>query len=1146
VACKFYPWLRDILNERILKSAAVSSEPSSLPNSANSSAINSPTNPIKAKQPKQPVSAKSMELNKPPIHNPVSSPMGSLSPVNVKGQQALNPMINHEAARMRLLFAHTPTHIASSHRLSSPGSYTLKILLDLAKESSKFMDSFVPSLIRLAQRLTKEHLQHVVSNAKPLSSLEGSIGGTDVGVSAGARSQDRVMATPSLAIANEFLQLKHGRSNLTTNNIVRPMKVKNDSEFKGGNVSAKKKMLANSPKDTKQQFLMKTLQAPSSSSGAGPLPLNRNTNTTKKRAVVSSSNSTIIPGHVTIRKAFMDMLISCFKLLSYCTFESNEHARMFLQLLSHCLEHSCHIPLLLEITKIVSKIVAEESSHAAMCATAFTMKDKVTLLGKMATFDRLNEISAQPLLSEYSKLVLTICATSETNPLYPSISGSFMIGLLSSDSNLRSKFFEHFENNSGNSPSAKLKYILEQDWQSCGTRFWPVIATELLLKSLKRDHVPTVSNGGILPLVATSSAVIQTFLEERSWWSEHLNILREWQSQVKSSSIIDPLCQIIHIDLDMATRLWSNLFAQVWSQLNPVELIGPTQSLMRLLSVRYHRRELRMPMTNSSRHNVVQTLMEGIIQAYPMPIFTAELLLYLANTYNVWGQVIRICEYQALNPMTLIEDRERWVDVLESIYLELNEIDWQVGLNMQACQKPETRMALYLQAQGYVHEAQDMYFQALSQTAKALKIEANAFELKVLECQWVSCVSHLCQWSLMNDFAKATQNQELLLECCWKRGDWATSKQLLHASSIQAASEAGCPLLRLKKLYIAILDGDKKPQIDSLTSQLVDLALHQWQGLPRMLTRAHVPLLHLFHQFVEVKESIQMMSEIKSASQQHTLPNLKPYINTWRERLPNKDEPILMWDDILTWRSHMFSVVKSTFSWSDAQLLACMHDSPWSIIKMAHTARKQHLPDVCLQALSHLYSIPAMDVQDAFSKLREQVSICYETTKELKGGLSLLNNTNLDYFDAHQKAELFRLKGLFLESLGEKSDANHAFSHSLQLCDSYGKGWLSWGQYCDTLFQERKDIEFAAQTIACYLQAVHHRSTSARLYLARVLWLLSMDNEKGILIQAFETHGKQLPIWIWILWIPQLLMSVCRPEAPQVCDNIFSSFSISF
>ncbi|OQR96405.1 phosphatidylinositol kinase (PIK-L3) [Achlya hypogyna] len=1078
VACKFYTWLRDILNERILKAAAVPVD-ATLPAASPAGAVNSPTNPLKAK-------------TKPTTSKPEADPLGSPA----KGQSALNPMINHEAARMRLLFANSP-HAALPSRLSSPGAYILKILSELAPHSTKFIDLFAPSLIKLAQRLTKEHLQHVVSIAKPASSLEGSIGGTDVGVSAGAHSKDRVMATPSLAIAHEYLQLQQGRSALTVNNTVRTKKAKDESK------GAKKKLPAavSSPKDPKA--LAKPATAP----------------LLKKRAATPPHASTVAG-----RKVFMDMLIWCFKLLAACTFESSELARMFVHLMAHCLEHSSHIPLLLEITKIVAKMVADDA------ASAIPIKDKVTLLGKMASFDRLNEISAQPLLAEYHALVLAICASAETNPLYPTVTGAAMTGLLSSDVALRRQFFAHFEKSAGATTTAKLRFVLEQDWQACGTRFWPVVAVELLLKSVQPGAV--VAHGARLPPLVCSTAPVDA-LTQMPCWAEHVAVLTAWRD-VSSDAALRPLCSLVHVDLAMATALWATVFPQAWALLNPMELAGPTQNLMRLLSMRYHRRELRVPVATTARHNVVQTLMAGVVQAYPMPVLTAELLLYLANTYNVWGLVARVVEYEVLSPTTLVDDRERWVDVLHALYSELNERDWLVGLGVQACQKPETRMALHLQAQGYVHEAQDVYFQALSQTSKALKIEASAFELKVLETQWISCVNHLCQWSLLHDFAKATQNQELLLDCCWKRGDWATAKQLLHAPSIQAASEAGSPSLRLKKLYVAILDGDKKPQVDSLTSQMVDLTLHQWQGLPRLLSNAHIPLLHLFQQFVEAKESLVMMADIKIASAAHNLPNLKPSINTWRERLPNKHEPVLLWDDILTWRAHMFSVIKSTFSWSDPQLLASLHDSPWSIVKMAHTARKQQLPDVCLHALAQLYTIPAMDVQDAFSKLREQVSICYETTKEFKGGLSLLNNTNLDYFDARQKAELFRLKALFLDALGDKTDANVAFSHCLQLCDSYGKGWLSWGQYCDALYSERGDIDFAAQTIACFLQAVHHRSSSARLYLARVLWLLSMDNENGVLIQAFETHGKQLPIWIWIVWIPQLLMSLCRPEAPQI------------
>lgn len=59
-------------------------------------------------------------------------------------------------------------------------------------------------------------------------------------------------------------------------------------------------------------------------------------------------------------------------------------------------------------------------------------------------------------------------------------------------------------------------------------------------------------------------------------------------------------------------------------------------------------------------------------------------------------------------------------------------------------------------------------------------------------------------------------------------------------------------------------------------------------------------------------------------------------------------------------------------------------------------------------------------------------------------------------------------------------------------------------------------------------QAINHNSTGARLMMSRVLWLLSLDDEKSTLGRTLETYGRTLPEWVWIPWIPQLLTSLTR------------------
>jgi transformation/transcription domain-associated protein len=104
-----------------------------------------------------------------------------------------------------------------------------------------------------------------------------------------------------------------------------------------------------------------------------------------------------------------------------------------------------------------------------------------------------------------------------------------------------------------------------------------------------------------------------------------------------------------------------------------------------------------------------------------------------------------------------------------------------------------------------------------------------------------------------------------------------------------------------------------------------------------------------------------------------------------------------------------------------------------------------------------------MDVSDAFSKLREQI-LAYDNPEsdiERTGGLNLVNATNLSYFQASQKSEVFRLKARFLESLGGRSKANRAYCHAVQICPSYARAWASWGGLCSSLgrLAERHHIE---------------------------------------------------------------------------------------
>ena len=85
----------------------------------------------------------------------------------------------------------------------------------------------------------------------------------------------------------------------------------------------------------------------------------------------------------------------------------------------------------------------------------------------------------------------------------------------------------------------------------------------------------------------------------------------------------------------------------------------------------------------------------------------------------------------------------------------------------------------------------------------------------------------------------------------------------------------------------------------------------------------------------------------------------------------------------------------------------------------------------------------------------------------------------------------------------------------------------------DRRFKENpNDMVYANNAISCYLQAAGlYKNGKTRKLLARILWLISLDDASGTLAQAFENFRGEVPVWYWITFIPQLLTSLSQKEA---------------
>ena len=888
-----------------------------------------------------------------------------------------------------------------------------------------------------------------------------------------------------------------------------------------------------------------TRTASATAATSSSLAVSQTASSPKKQGQTVNNAGSVVsnPAHQSAsdNSAAANALRSLIALLHRLGPELQEQSGLFLRSLEQVIERANDAPLLIDIMDIIEHWVSPKDPLESRLQVS--LKEAAHLMLKMMKSDVLATPSLQTAFLNVVYKLHSEC-TYVSQELQP-LEAAFMMGLRSSDSVIRSNFFEVFHRRIVRSITLRLNHIFcVQNWEPLSNSFWipqaldlvmgvvvPTDAVQPLVGSLRfywpQVAAPDENNpaGGC----ATSAA----------WCEELLAYFRD--QHVTNGDIINPVRELMYNDTALSYLLWVTMYPRLWLALTKEEQSQLLKPTVVLLARDYHTNQ------SAQQPNVVQAILEGIARisitscTFKIP---PALVKYLGRTFNAWHIAIHLLEQQFDVPIS-----NELYDNLAELYQLLGDMDMYFGLAHQMSVLEETRAGLVLEQCGMWQLAQDVFYNAMNNAMNKAKTQTGTacprVETLVWQEHWIRCAKRLNQWELLADFAKSEQRPDLMLDCSWRVADWSGLKATLARNYFPPDH----PLPKICQCYLAIHDTKNHPDIEALYTNSVQTLLQRWNALPSIPSKAHVPVLHDFHRIVSVRESAKIMEDIHGVNRQpHSIQDIKSILHTWRERLPNEWEDIVMWGDILTWRQHVFSIINSIFQplikLNSAVAFIGHHETAWSINRFAHIARKHQLVEVCLNALGKIYTLPNIEIQDAFIKLREQVKCYFQLPSHSRAGLDIINTTNLDYFGHQQKAEFFQLKGQFLSRLGYQDDANSAFSTSVMIFDSIPQGWVSWGCFCDRQFTETSKISWAEYAITCFLQAARCRSGKARRKLARVLWLIGFFDEDNKLCQVFEKYADALPPWVWIQWIPQLLVSLSSSEAKQaaaILEKIGSS-----
>ena len=633
-------------------------------------------------------------------------------------------------------------------------------------------------------------------------------------------------------------------------------------------------------------------------------------------------------------------------------------------------------------------------------------------------------------------------------------------------------------------------------------------------------------------------------------------------SKLKQKNLVDSLRDVMNLNEDLSYHLWTNLFPKLWMTFDNNRQKRFFDAFLILIAKEYHYAQ------RDVYPNVIQALLEGLCK---VPLTTTpenqvafcQIMKFLGKTYNAWYFAIHILEKEYLRLLTLQNNEistnnqssssdqiipAEFLYALAELYKLLSEDDYYYSMWYHRCFQSGSMACSAILARefGQWKTAQENFFYLLHAQVKqqssippsTISLISDDNESLFWQDQILECCKRLNQWDTLTDFGKSNNRLDILVDSAWKLNtpDWSIMKEitLQKTPTLPDSSE-----FLISQCYTLIAE-KKISEIEFQLSKIHCKLLEEWNSLPRMPSCAHIPILQQFQKLVELKESTQILEEVNAQNVGLSVSEVKNILLAWRERVPNKWEDILIWGDILFWRQFIFTKINAAYqslpkSPNTAIPFIGFHETAWSINKFSHIARKHGLIDVCINSLAKIYNLPNIEIQDAFIKLREQLKCYSNIPSHFIKGLDTINNTNLEYFTCQQKAEFFQLKGGFLSKLQFFEEANSAFASSVQLGDqmiSQPTGWLSWGHFSDEQFQATQNLSWCECALTCYAKAATFRSIKSRRKLGRSLLLISFkDTDDCKLMKLFLQYSSSLPSWLWISWIPQLLTSLLFKES---------------
>ncbi|KAJ1522938.1 hypothetical protein ONE63_002077 [Megalurothrips usitatus] len=654
---------------------------------------------------------------------------------------------------------------------------------------------------------------------------------------------------------------------------------------------------------------------------------------------------------------------------------------------------------------------------------------------------------------------------------------AFLAGLRFPVPNIRSKFFEVFDQSMPKFLHERLLYIVcSQNWEHMGPHYWIKQCLELLtttavatmrIQLANKNHllpslvgaaalVSSSSSGSVnldgvppvaikqeqpdMPEVGVDPAVRDEELDmdmpsnERERrdeaWSRHNALSALLPQQMKflekaremtTGQFLYAAAQLCHMDTSLAESMWLDVFPRLWSILSDHQREALRTEIIPFLASGAH------VIQKDCQPSALNTFTEALARCNPPVHIKPSVMLYLGKSHNLWHRMALSLEQMAIEAGANAQHKVKR-DAADCYDFEPDNsgqreiIDSLASMYSSLCEEDmwsglwQKQAKFRETATAIAYEQQGFFEQAL-----------GAYELAMNKVRLDYCSAPI----------PPSMNTEVML---WDKHWTRCAKELNQWEMLLDVGVSKInpnPMLVLESAW-------RVPRMDLMKEALTQVE----QSCPK----EYAWKVHLYRGFIAI-------------------------LHTDEKRLTQVDRCV------------------------ELATTCCMRE--W-----------RRLPRI----VSHIH-LPLLQAAQQIMELQEAGSI--------HQGLSAARTNSVHDMKAIVKTWRNRLP-VIQDDLSHWSDILVWRQHHYTII----------ANHYDAIFtRDPKLINIGISAITCFLHACRHQNESkSRKYLAKVLWLLTYDDENYSLTLAVDRYSVGVPPVQWLPWIPQLLTCLARNEGKQILN----------